>query len=70
LSKYTEALELFNKAASLDPDNEKAWYNKALLHYILGRNEEAYECVLKALSINPNYVHALKLKHKLLYSRN
>jgi tetratricopeptide (TPR) repeat protein len=47
LSKYTEALELFNKAASLDPDNEKAWYNKALLYYILGRNEEAYEFVLR-----------------------
>jgi tetratricopeptide (TPR) repeat protein len=54
---------------SLNPDDEKAWYNKALLFYILGRSEEARECTLKALSINPNYEQALRLKYKLMHSQ-
>jgi tetratricopeptide (TPR) repeat protein len=49
LGKYIEALELFDKATSLDPNNGKAWYSKALLCYILGRDEESYKCILKAL---------------------
>jgi tetratricopeptide (TPR) repeat protein len=70
LGKYIEALELFDKAASLDPNNGKAWYNKALLCYTLGKYEESYKCILKALSINPSCEHALKLKHKLLMSKD
>jgi len=30
LGRYTEALESFNKAISLDSNDEKAWCNKAL----------------------------------------
>jgi tetratricopeptide (TPR) repeat protein len=54
-----------NKAAGLDPDNEKAWYSKALVHHILRQHDEAYRCILRALHINPNYEHAKRLKELL-----
>jgi len=47
------------------PDNEKAWYNKAMIHYVLGVYDRAQECIGKALDINPGYMPAQKLKCEL-----
>ncbi|CAB3288760.1 TPR repeat-containing protein [Methanocaldococcus lauensis] len=46
-----KALEYFNKAIELNPFYRDAYYNKALALRILGRYEEARECLIIGLSI-------------------
>ena len=56
--KYNSAIQLYNKALDINPNNHVAWYNKGLSLYNLGKYVEALQCYLKALSINPNYIEA------------
>ncbi|WP_456373981.1 tetratricopeptide repeat protein [Methanocaldococcus sp.] len=46
-----KALEYFNKAIELNPFYRDAYYNKALALRILGRYEEARECLIIGMSI-------------------
>jgi tetratricopeptide (TPR) repeat protein len=50
---------------SLDPTDEKAWYNKALICYMMSQRSEAHKCVLRALSLSPGYEDAKKLRELL-----
>lgn len=56
--EYNSAIQLYNKALDINPNNHVAWYNKGLSLYNLGKYVEALQCYLKALSINPNYIEA------------
>jgi tetratricopeptide (TPR) repeat protein len=52
--RYDEALSLFEKATQVDPLNDMAWGDKALMLDKLGKTDEALISFSKALSIDAN----------------
>ncbi|HHT9133341.1 MAG TPA: tetratricopeptide repeat protein [Candidatus Avalokitesvara rifleensis] len=57
-----EAIEYYDKALAIDPNNVLALTNKGVALSELGRHEEAISCYDKALMIDPNNVLALTNK--------
>ena len=53
-----KALEAFNEAIKLDPEDAEAWNNKGLVLGYIGKYEEAQECFEKALTIDPELTNA------------
>jgi tetratricopeptide (TPR) repeat protein/streptogramin lyase len=66
--KYQEAIEWYDKALRIDPNNVSALYGKGLALYNLGKSQEALEWYDKALRIDPNYLYALNNKGLILNS--
>ena len=62
LSKHQEAIEWYDKALKIDPNNVIALYDKGFALNNLGKYEEAIEWYDKALKIDPNNVDALNNK--------
>ncbi len=60
--KYEEALEAFNRAIVINPNDEYVLSRKGLALGYLGRYEEALEAFNRAIVINPNDVYALSRK--------
>ena len=56
--KYEEAIECYDRALSIDPNNADAWYWKGSTLRDMGKHSEAIECYDKALEIDPNYILA------------
>ena len=54
LGKYDEAIECYDKAIKIDPDNSVVWNNKGLALNSLGKYDEAIECYDKAIKIDPD----------------
>jgi tetratricopeptide (TPR) repeat protein len=52
--RYDEALTLFEKALSINPNNDMAWGDKALILDKMGNTSDALSSFSKAISINPN----------------
>jgi len=52
--RYDEALTLFEKALSINPNNDMAWGDKALILDKVGNISDALSSFSKAISINPN----------------
>ncbi len=57
--KYEEAIPLFQKVLSVDPNHVQSYGNIALAHSALGKNKLALECLDKALLLDPGYGPAL-----------
>ncbi|KYC45452.1 MAG: Photosystem I assembly protein Ycf3 [Candidatus Methanofastidiosum methylothiophilum] len=57
-----EAIDSFNKAIEIDPDNAFAWEFKAIALRSLGRYEEAIQCYEKSMELDP-------LDYSAIYSR-
>ncbi len=55
LRKYNEAMESYDRAIKIDPNNAYAWYNKGNALYALGKYNEAMESYDRAIKIDPNY---------------
>jgi len=53
--RLQEALDAYNKAIELKPDDAEAWLSKAIALDELGRHLEAIEAFLKAIELNPDY---------------
>lgn len=58
---------LLNKAVEMEPQNYKAWFNKAILHLKEGRNAEALLALNQCLALS-EYTKAL-LQRSMLYQR-
>ena len=58
LKRYNEALNYFNKALNLEPDNIDALYDKGLVLKALGLYKEAIEVFSKVLQEYPSYINA------------
>ena len=51
---HEEALQAYEKALTLNPDDSDAWYNKGKTLDKLSRHEEALQAYDKALELNPD----------------
>ena len=56
--RYEEAIEEYDKALAIDPNDKVVHYNKGLSLYYLHRYKEAIEEFDKALAIDPDYKNA------------
>ncbi len=56
------AIDEFDKAIAVDPDYEKAIFNKAICQYKLKRYEDAIVTLDRSLEIKPNYYNAMYYK--------
>ncbi|MDB9389616.1 tetratricopeptide repeat-containing serine protease family protein, partial [Microcystis aeruginosa] len=67
--KYKLALDDYNKAIELNPNNANAYLNRGNLYY----NQQKYELALsdysKAIDINPNYANAYYNRGNLYYNQ-
>ena len=61
-----EALDKISKALDIKPDDKQLLYNKALILNKLGRVEEAFEFIDKALCLDETFQNAKILKSMLL----
>ena len=67
MGKYEEAIDSFNKALQIDPENSIAWNNKGLAFVKMGDVNEAINCYDNALKINPRDPVFLTNKGNALY---
>ena len=51
---YTSAIEAYDKATDINPNNGDAWYNKATALSDLGQYEDAITAYDKAIALNPD----------------
>ena len=61
------SLELFQRAADVDPTYAYAFYSLAYSYFDLGRLNEALRNVLRALDLDPEYLDAILLYADILY---
>jgi tetratricopeptide (TPR) repeat protein len=54
MGRYAEAVECFDKAIQINPDNTIAWNNRGTALVQMDRLEEALKCYDEAIKINPN----------------
>jgi predicted O-linked N-acetylglucosamine transferase (SPINDLY family) len=59
LNRHSEALESYNRAVALRPDNAKAWNNRGIALACLARHDEALESYDAALRVKPDHAEAL-----------
>ena len=55
---YQEALDYYNKAISIDPEDEALYYNLARLHKDSNELQEAINVIKKSLKIKPSFKEA------------
>ena len=65
--KYQDALDAYNKALSIDPDDANTWIGKGSVLYNLARYQESLDAYNKALSIDPNNADVWYRKGTALY---
>src|SRR5919112_2145152 len=63
---HLEAIECYDKALEINPQNADAYNNKGLSLYFSGNHMEAIECYDKALEINPQNADAYNNKGIIL----
>ncbi len=66
--QFSEALETFDRAISLNPEITEAWNNRGVALFRLGRMEESLESYNKALTLDPQNLDALRNKGFVLRS--
>jgi len=57
-NQFEEAIECYDKALALDPQNAGVWVLKGSTFEGLGRNDEAAECYKNTAEIDPQYAGA------------
>jgi tetratricopeptide (TPR) repeat protein len=55
LNRYDEAIQAYNRALELNPQDPMAWRNKGYALNKLGKNREANECFWKATGLSAGY---------------
>lgn len=58
--EYDEALEIFDRLLTENPQIPEAWNNKGVALFRLGRPEEALDCYQKTMAIEPENLDALR----------
>lgn len=58
LGEYNKAIETFDKAIAINPDEKVAWYNKGIAYDKLGEYEKSIEAYNGAITIDPDFADA------------
>ena len=58
--EYEQAIECFNKAIELDPNNADAYFSRGTTHARLSQYEKAIKDFDRAIELNPNYSEAYR----------
>jgi Flp pilus assembly protein TadD len=66
LGKYDEAIQAFDKALELDPQNAEAWSEKGYALGELGKYDEAIQALDKAIELDPQNAEAWSEKGVVL----
>lgn len=66
---YQEAIDYLKKILESDPQNAEYWKVLGGLYSTLEKEENAIECLNKAIEINPDYVDALGELGRIYYNR-
>jgi len=66
LERQNEALESFNKAIELDPDDALTWHMRSITLFALANYDEALESLNKAIELDPDDVQAWHIKGVVL----
>lgn len=53
--RYAEARQEYRRSVAQDPGNTEAWVNLGLTHAIAGQDQEALDCYLQALKLEPGH---------------
>ena len=56
---FDNAIEFFEKAIELEPENCRAWFLLGIAHDCQEHREDGNTCYKRALEINPDYIEAL-----------
>ena len=67
---YKGAIELFEKAITIDPSYKAAWHNKGLAYMQLDQLNKAITCFKKLLDIDPTFVKAFYNLANVYYRQN
>ena len=70
LGKYEKAIDAYNKAIEIDPQNSEAWYRKCFVLAKLGNHDEAVDAFYKAIEINPKYLEEFNAYKRTLNQSN
>jgi len=54
VGEYVEAIDSYDRAVTIKPDDDAAWYNRGIALFNLGRYEEAIKSYDRALKIKPD----------------
>jgi tetratricopeptide (TPR) repeat protein len=55
LNRYDEAIQAYDRALELNPQDPEVWKNKGYTFNKLGKNKEANECFWKAIGLSAGY---------------
>ncbi|VVB71893.1 Photosystem I assembly protein Ycf3 [uncultured archaeon] len=66
--EFLDALEIFERVLTMNPQIPDAWNNKGVALFRLGRPEEALECYARAQEIEPENLDALRNRAFVLRS--
>lgn len=64
--KHRQALEYYQKALKLDPNNEKVHFNLGVLYFDLGETDRAREAMGLALKLQPHFTEAQDFLQRLI----
>jgi len=62
-----KAMEYYEKAVEIDPQNAKAWYRLGVCHYNLGYYRPALNSLSKAVEFDPQNAEAWNYRGNVLY---
>ena len=57
---YDEAIEIYDRVLSMNPENTYAWNNRGVALFSVGRSEESMECYDRSIEIDPENLDALR----------
>ena len=61
LKRYEDALYSFDRAVSLNPDKDEAWYNQACIYSQQNNIDLAVEHLAQAIKLNPKNQEIAKI---------
>ena len=67
--KYDEAIQCFDNATKINPQDEDAWNNKGIALKIQGKYDEAIQAYDKVIEINPQEEDAWNNKGSLSWTK-
>ena len=60
LGDAKKAIDYYDQALKIDPEDESVWYNKACAHSLMNKKSEALADLKRAVELNPSYRESAK----------